>query len=117
MALPCGTPYSQLLQRGSPAAHPWQGEEGPVSGPGQGVTGTSPAAGCVGKARRRVAAELISDLERIYQRKKAADKELTELLKAAGSTLTQLNGIGPSGAMQAAIPWMVSRTRSCGFGR
>ena len=29
-----------------------------------------------GKARRRVAAELISDLERIYQRKKAADKEL-----------------------------------------
>jgi transposase len=29
-----------------------------------------------GKARRRVAAELISDLERIYARKKAADKEL-----------------------------------------
>ena len=51
-----------------------------------------------GKARRRVAAELISDLERIHQRKKAADKELRELLKATGSTLTQLNGIGPSGA-------------------
>ena len=30
-----------------------------------------------GKARRRVAAELIADLERIYARKKAADKELT----------------------------------------
>ena len=30
----------------------------------------------VGKTRRRVAAELISDLERIYQRKKAANKEL-----------------------------------------
>ena len=30
-----------------------------------------------GKARRRVAAELIGDLERIYQRKKAANKELT----------------------------------------
>jgi hypothetical protein len=29
-----------------------------------------------GKARRRVAAELIADLERIYQRKKAANKEL-----------------------------------------
>ena len=29
-----------------------------------------------GKARRRVAAELISDLERIYQRKKDANKEL-----------------------------------------
>jgi len=32
----------------------------------------------VGKTRRRVA-ELISDLERIYQRTKAANKELTEL--------------------------------------
>ena len=30
-----------------------------------------------GKTRRRVAAELIGDLERIYARKKAADKELT----------------------------------------
>ena len=30
-----------------------------------------------GKTRRRVAAELIADLERIYARKKAADKELT----------------------------------------
>ena len=49
-----------------------------------------------GKARRRVAAELISDLERIYQRKKAADKELRELLKTTGTTLTGLNGIGPS---------------------
>src|ERR1700759_1898657 len=35
-----------------------------------------------GAARRRVAAELISDLERIYQRKKAANKELRDLLKA-----------------------------------
>ena len=42
-----------------------------------------------GKARRRVAAELISDLERIYQRKKAANKELTALLKATGTTLTE----------------------------
>jgi transposase len=51
-----------------------------------------------GQARRRVAAELISDLERIYQRKKAADKELTAALKATGTTLTKLEGIGPSGA-------------------
>jgi transposase len=50
------------------------------------------------KARRRVAAELVSDLERIHQRKKAADRELRELLKATGTTLTSLNGIGPSGA-------------------
>jgi len=51
-----------------------------------------------GKARRRVAAELISDLERAYQRKKAANKELNALLAATGSTLTSLHGIGPSGA-------------------
>jgi len=44
-----------------------------------------------------VAAELVSDLERIYQRKKAADTELRELLQATGTTLTSLNGIGPSG--------------------
>jgi transposase len=51
-----------------------------------------------GQARRRVAAELISDLERICQRKKAADKELTAALKATGTTLSTLDGIGPSGA-------------------
>jgi transposase len=51
-----------------------------------------------GKARRRVAAELISDLERIYQRKKDASKELSALLRATGTTLANLHGIGPSGA-------------------
>src|SRR6185312_11484377 len=56
-----------------------------------------------GKARRRVAAELISDLERVYARKKAADKELRELLKATGSTLTSLHGIGPSGAARLLV--------------
>jgi transposase len=56
-----------------------------------------------GKTRRRVAAELISDLERVYQRKKAADKELRELLKATGSRLTDLNGIGPSGAARLLV--------------
>jgi len=35
-----------------------------------------------GKARRRVAAELIKDLERVYQHTKAADKELNQLLQA-----------------------------------
>ena len=54
--------------------------------------------GAAGKARRRVAAELISDLERIYQRKKEANKELNALLAATGTTLTDLHGIGPSGA-------------------
>jgi hypothetical protein len=51
-----------------------------------------------GKTRRRVAAELIGDLERVYQRKKAANKELTELVAATGTGLLDLNGIGPSGA-------------------
>jgi len=51
-----------------------------------------------GKARRRVAAELIGDLERIYQRKKDANRELSMLLAATGTTLTGLHGIGPSGA-------------------
>jgi transposase len=56
-----------------------------------------------GKARRRVAAELISDLERVYLRTKAADKELTALLAATGTTLTSLHGIGPSGAARLLI--------------
>src|SRR4051794_23397139 len=36
----------------------------------------------VGKARRRVAAELVGDLERVYRRSKEADKELKELVAA-----------------------------------
>jgi transposase len=50
-----------------------------------------------------VADELVSDLERIHQRKKAADKELRELLKATDTTLTSLNGIGPSRAARLLI--------------
>jgi transposase len=53
-------------------------------------------------AQARVA-ELISDLERTYRRKKTADKELRELLSATGSTLTQLHGIGPSGAARLLV--------------
>ncbi|MDN5768303.1 MAG: IS110 family transposase [Humibacillus sp.] len=56
-----------------------------------------------GKTRRRVAAELISDLERIHTRKKAANKELTALLTAAGTALTDLHGIGPSGAARILV--------------
>ena len=57
----------------------------------------------VGKTRRRVAAELISDLERIYARKKAANKELTALLAETGTTLLDLPGIGPSGAARLLV--------------
>ncbi|WP_179803906.1 IS110 family transposase [Micromonospora purpureochromogenes] len=57
----------------------------------------------VGKARRRVAAELISDLERVYQRSKDADKELKELVASTGTTLMDLHGIGPSGAARLLV--------------
>lgn len=57
----------------------------------------------VGKVRRRVAAELIADLERIYARKKAANKELTELVKATGTSLLDLHGIGPSAAARLLV--------------
>jgi len=56
-----------------------------------------------GKARRRVAAELIADLERVYQRSKQADKELKELVAATGTTLMDLHGIGPSGAARLLV--------------
>jgi transposase len=56
-----------------------------------------------GKTRRRVAAELINDLERIYARKKAANKELSELVAATGTGLMDLPGIGPSGAARLLV--------------
>jgi transposase len=51
----------------------------------------------VGKTRRRLAG-LIGELERIDKKIKIADKDLQELVTARGSTLTDLHGIGPSGA-------------------
>lgn len=56
-----------------------------------------------GKTRRRVAAELVGDLERIYARRKAADKELTELLRASGTSLLDLHGIGPTGTARLLV--------------
>jgi transposase len=56
-----------------------------------------------GKTRRRVAAELIADLERTLTRKKAADRELKELLAETGTSLTDLHGIGPSGAARILV--------------
>jgi transposase len=56
-----------------------------------------------GKARRRVAAELIADLERVYKRSKEADKELKQLVAATGSTLMDLHGIGLSGAARLLV--------------
>jgi transposase len=51
-----------------------------------------------GKTRRRLAVELIGELEAIDRKIKAVKKELTGLILARGSTLLDLHGIGPSGA-------------------
>src|SRR6185437_14854125 len=51
-----------------------------------------------GKTRRRLAAELIGELEAIDKKIKAIKKELTALVIARGSTLLELHGIGPSSA-------------------
>ena len=52
----------------------------------------------VGKTRRRLAAELISELAVIDKRIKTADHELGELIDATGSNLRELRGIGPANA-------------------
>jgi transposase len=52
----------------------------------------------VGKTRRRLAVELIVELEAIDKRIRAVKKELAALVQARGSTLMGLTGIGPSGA-------------------
>jgi transposase len=57
----------------------------------------------VGKTRRRLAAELVADLEQNYARRKAADKELRVLLAATGTGLLDLHGIGPSGAARLLV--------------
>ncbi len=57
----------------------------------------------VGKTRKRHALELVVDLERIYQRKKAANRELIELIRTTGTGLIDLHGIGPSGAARLLV--------------
>jgi transposase len=52
----------------------------------------------VGKTRRKLAAELVVELDRIDRKIKVAGKELRELVEATGSTLLGLYGVGPSGA-------------------
>jgi transposase len=51
-----------------------------------------------GKTRRRLVAELITELEAIDRKIKACKKEIQALVEAQGSTLLQLHGIGPSSA-------------------
>jgi transposase len=51
-----------------------------------------------GKTRRRIAVELVTELEAIDRKIKAAEKDLAALVTERGSTLLELNGIGPCGA-------------------
>jgi transposase len=57
-----------------------------------------PPVGIVAQTRHDLARELIDDLTAIEAKMRSADKQLRQLVKASGSTLTDLNGIGPSGA-------------------
>ncbi len=50
----------------------------------------------VGRTRRQLASELITELTVIDKKIKQANAALTELIAATGSKLQQLNGIGPS---------------------
>jgi transposase len=57
----------------------------------------------VGKTRRRLAVELITELEAIDKKIKGVKLELRELIAARGSTLIELTGIGPSGAARLLV--------------
>jgi transposase len=60
---------------------------------------TAPApVGIVAQTRHQLARELIDELTTIDAKIKAADKQLRQLVAATGSSLPELNGIGPSGA-------------------
>jgi transposase len=67
-----------------------------------------------GKTRRRLAVELAGELEAIDKKARALDKELTGLVTARGSTLTDLHGIGPSCAARLlADAGYIHRFASC----
>ncbi|MFC5001287.1 IS110 family transposase [Dactylosporangium cerinum] len=54
--------------------------------------------GIVAQTRHQLARELIDELTAIDAKIRTADKQLREFVTVAGSRLTDLNGIGPSGA-------------------
>lgn len=54
--------------------------------------------GVAAQTRHQLARELIDELTVLDDKIRAADKHLRQLVAAAGSTLTDLHGIGPSGA-------------------
>jgi transposase len=54
----------------------------------------------VGRTRRRLASELITELAQVDKKIRTANKEVTEPVEATGSSLQELTGIGPSGAVR-----------------
>jgi transposase len=69
----------------------------------------------VGRTRRQLASELITELAVIDKKIKDADRQLTELVQATGSSLQQLHGIGPSGAARLLGDIAdIARFASCG---
>src|SRR6266536_2333668 len=52
----------------------------------------------LGRTRHRLAGELVGEIETIDGKIKAADRQLTQLVKSSGSQVQALHGIGPSGA-------------------
>jgi transposase len=54
----------------------------------------------VGRTRRQLAAELITELATLDRKMTAADTQLTELLDTTGTGLRSLYGIGPSSALR-----------------
>jgi transposase len=52
----------------------------------------------VGRTRHQLAGELVEEIETIDAKIKAADRQLTQLVKTSGSQVQTLHGIGPSGA-------------------
>ena len=77
-------------------ADPRRGQEGAVGRPGQALLARVRPRIRPGSPRR-VAVELIADLERIYQAQEGRRQELAAAVKAAGTT-DHPDGIGPSGA-------------------
>jgi transposase len=54
----------------------------------------------VGRTRRQLASELITEVAVIDNKIKVANQQLTELVESIGSTSQQLYGIGPCGAVR-----------------
>ena len=58
----------------------------------------SPPADIVGRTRHQLAVELVEELPITDAKTKVANRQLTDLTKTTGTSLRNLNGIGPSGA-------------------